>query len=325
MNDIASYLGSGYSPNEDTAWHFRRPGPPLEEVERVRAVLELAGTLTGWSGVPSRHVPLDLATAESALAGAQDATAECLRRGGPSSADDVARANLVALLTSLGQARLSLRDAVLAHRAAAQSHMLAALQRLREVSTVRGLVERAPQELNALGFDRGLVSRIRNSRWVTETCFVENDPEFAEVIVQAGRADPVVLEQRLLETEMVRTGRPILVREPEQSPRVHHSLRKATETRSYVAAPIICDGRRFGFAHADGFRDPRKLDTFDRDTIGMFAEGLGYAMERTLLAERLLGLRNKINEYSGTVTDLIDRFVESDLQRRTRWRRYRAP
>lgn len=326
MNNIVSFLDSVGSPlGEETIWAFRRPGPPREEVERVREAVELAGRLTGWSGVPSPRAPLDLPTAETALDEALQATADCLQGRGPRPADETARPGLLALLTHLRQSRTTLREAVLIHRSAAQAHMAQALHRLREVSTVEELIERAPQEINTLGFDRGLVSRIVHSRWVTETCYVEKDPEFAAVIVAAGRADPVRLEDRLLEAEMARTGQPLLVNDPQNSQRVHHSLRKATETHAYVAAPIFCDGTAFGFAHADGFRDPRNLDSFDRDSLAIFAEGLGLALDRTLLAERLVTLQSKIDQYSGLVADLVDRFAEFDLQRQSRWARHQTP
>jgi GAF domain-containing protein len=303
-------------------WSFRRPGPPGEEVERVRDVLHLAATVTGWTGAPSPREPIDQVTAETALTGAETAVVERLRAGGPQVTDDAARSELVALLTNLGQTRIALRDAVLAHRSATQVHLAEALHRLRDVSSVQELIERAPKEIHALGFGRGLLSRITNSRWVTESCYVDKDPEFAALIVAVGRAHPVLVDERLLETDMIHTGEPLLENDPEHNPRIHHTLRRATQTRSYVAAPVTCQGKPFGFVHADGFPDPRKLDVFDRDTLAMFGEGFGYAVERVLLAERLLDVRGKMDEYSGLVTDLIDRFVESDLRRRARWAKY---
>jgi GAF domain-containing protein len=303
--------------NTGDEWYFRAPGAPREEVERIRGVLELAGTLIGWGGVPSRVEPLDLPTAEAALTAAQAATTEALIAGGPGVADNKRRAELVALLTKINQSQIALRDAVLAHKSAAVEHVVQALRRLREVTSVRELMERAPKEMHGLGFDRGLMSRIVASRWVTETCYVDKDPEFAELIVQAGQADPALLDDRLLETEMARSGMPIVVNNPVTSPRTHHSLVQATETRSYVGAPIMCNGAGFGFMHADGYSDGRRLDTFDRDTLGMFAEGFGFALERTMLAERLLALRGRMDEYSSVVTDLIDQFVESDLRHRS--------
>lgn len=320
MDEIVSQLESLHVPTETgDEWYFRAPGAPREEVERVRGVLELARASTGWGGAPSRVEHLDLAGAEAALTAAQEAAGQALIAGGPSVADAKNRAGLVALLTTLNQSQVALRESVLAHKSATMEHVVQALRRLRAVSTVQELMERAPREVQGFGFDRGLLSRIVASRWVTEACFVDNDPEFAEAIVQAGRADPAVLDERLLETEMANSGKPILVNDPESSPRVHHSLVRAAETRSYVGAPIICNGVGFGFLHADGFGDPRKLDTFDRDSLGMFAEGLGFAFERTILAERLLSLRGRMDEYSGMVTDLIDQFVESELHRRSRY------
>jgi GAF domain-containing protein len=319
MQEIMSQLESAYPPRKaGDGWHFRDPRSPREEAERTRSLLDLASTLTGWGGAPSRFLPLDLTTAEDALAGAHDAVAACLRASGPQVANEATRGELVALLARLGQARIALRESVLAHRAATMNHIRGALGRLREAATVPEMAERAPREAYALGFDRGLFSRIKDSHWVTETCFVDRDPEFAAVIVGVGRSDPALLDDRLLETEMVRTGRPLLVNDPEHNGRVHHSLRRATETRAYVAAPVRCGTETIGFLHADGFREQRRMDTFDRDTLAMFAEGLGCAMERMKLTQQLAAMRGHVEEYSGLVTDLIEQFVESDIRRQER-------
>jgi DNA-binding CsgD family transcriptional regulator len=62
-------------------------------------------------------------------------------------------------------------------------------------------------------------------------------------------------------------------------------------TYAYVTAPIMPEGRVIGFIHGDrAFQspeDPRGVDEFDRDVLWAFAEGLGYAIERAQLVERL--------------------------------------
>ena len=46
-------------------------------------------------------------------------------------------------------------------------------------------------------------------------------------------------------------------------------------------------GRVIGFLHADRLYSGRTVDEIDRDTVWAFAEGFGYAFERTVLLERM--------------------------------------
>ena len=62
-------------------------------------------------------------------------------------------------------------------------------------------------------------------------------------------------------------------------------------SRSYVAAPIVAHGSVVGFLHADCYYQRRNLDEFDREVLAAFGEGLGYALARSAVLERLAAVR----------------------------------
>ena len=56
---------------------------------------------------------------------------------------------------------------------------------------------------------------------------------------------------------------------------------------SCVAAPIICQEQSVGLIYADPGPIGEPLTDLDRDTLAVFAEGFGHALERCVLTGRL--------------------------------------
>ncbi len=305
--------GSGRShPAPGEIWFFRSPDLPRKEVERVRSILQLVAKLTGWDCAPLSITPLDLHAAEMTLAAAQDAITERLTAGVEQVGTE-ARAELITALTRLSQARISLRDAVLAQRTSALADVRNTLNRLRDLFTVRDLIIRAPAEVEKLGFGRAMLSQIQNSRWVAKSAYVRGDPDLAALMVQAGSTDPILLDQQVLETDMVHRRQPILIKNAQANPQVHPLLKTVTDSRSYVAAPLVSMSTVIGFMHADAYTDGRHVDGLDRETIGLFMEGLGYAIERAVFADRMLTLRDQLCTYTAGISDLMASFTENDV------------
>jgi DNA-binding NarL/FixJ family response regulator len=73
------------------------------------------------------------------------------------------------------------------------------------------------------------------------------------------------------------------------------------------------EGRVIGFLHADCFYAGRDVDALDRDTIWAFAEGFGYAIERTILLERLRAQRRSIREMVATTDRVLGELADADL------------
>jgi DNA-binding CsgD family transcriptional regulator len=166
----------------------------------------------------------------------------------------------------------------------------------------------------ACGFDRAVLYRVRGQELYAEAFHVEGDPEAAARLLRYSREHPAVLATQALETEMVRRRRPMAVEQAVGNPRVFADLAAAYDTHSYVAAPIMPEGRVIGFLHADHRLKPRKVDEFDRDALWAFAEGFGYAVERARLADRLRDqgreLRHLLRRTEAVVAEYLDAEVE---------------
>ncbi|WP_205695785.1 LuxR C-terminal-related transcriptional regulator [Conexibacter sp. SYSU D00693] len=190
-----------------------------------------------------------------------------------------------------------------------------ALARLRRVRTVEGLIARAPQEVcGACGFDRCVVYQVRGPELIAESFHVDGDPATAERLLAFSRRFPLQLRDQVLEREMVRRRIPMTVQDVMDNPRTFKPLAEVYDTHSYVAAPILPEGRVIGFVHADHRHKPRRVDEVDRDALWAFAEGLGLAIERNRLAERLQAqgeeLQRLLRRAQAVVSDYREAGVE---------------
>jgi DNA-binding CsgD family transcriptional regulator len=105
---------------------------------------------------------------------------------------------------------------------------------------------------------------------------------------------------------MLRRGTPMVVRDPQSNPRVYTELVALTQTKAYVAAPVLAWGRPIGLLHADRQEQSALVDESDRDALSVFAEGLGIAFERSLLLDRLKAVQSACHDYAVGVNTLVD-------------------
>jgi DNA-binding CsgD family transcriptional regulator len=190
----------------------------------------------------------------------------------------------------------------------------AALAHLRGASSVAELMQRATKELcRSCGFDRSVLFRVDGSELVAEAAYFSGDPAGAQDFVVLARQVRPQLNHMLLETEMIRRERPVLVTDAENDPRTFKPLVQACATRSYVAAPIMPGGRVIGMLHADHRIRDILVTEHDKDMLWTFAEGFGYAVERTLLMERLEAETAQIRQMAQTATSLIEELRSTEL------------
>jgi DNA-binding CsgD family transcriptional regulator len=165
-----------------------------------------------------------------------------------------------------------------------------ALGRLRSVVDVRELSDRAVRELcETLGFDRAILFAVENDELVAESVWFTGDPEWAAEFLELARREGVRprLDHMLLESEVVRRRRPLLVLDPENDPRTYKPLVRAAQTQSYIAAPVMPGGHVIAMLHVDRYMSGGAVTEQDANLLWAFAEAFGYAYERMRLLSRL--------------------------------------
>lgn len=283
-------------------------GAPLRDHElraRISAVLHRVAALPGFGGTTVIDDERDFTTIESALDSAR------MQLSGLVGSNHVAvigpaMARCVALLTELADLRVRLAEVRAAQRNERYAATRNALSRLHGVDSVEQMLERAPVELARCGFDRVIVSRVEESTWWVENVHVRADPQWANEIAEAGRANPARIDHLLVESEIMRRRAPVLVRDAQHASRINAAIGEASLSRSYVAAPIMPDGRVIGMLHADCYLSRRHVDEEDLAVLWMFTEGFGYAFQRTALSERLRSARDEIQRMARDIATSAD-------------------
>lgn len=191
------------------------------------------------------------------------------------------------------------------------------LSKLRAIDEVATIVDRAPRELvESCGFDRAVLFRVHAGRMVMESAYFGDDVEGAEKMVAFAQSVAPPLDHMLLETQMIRRHAPAIVRDARNDPRVNRPIIDFSLTRSYVAAPVMPTGRVIGFLHADRLYSGRTVDNIDRDTVWAFAEGFGYAFERTVLMERMRRQHVEVRSALATAEQAAQALQDADLELR---------
>jgi DNA-binding CsgD family transcriptional regulator len=290
---------------------FRTIGCLSEELRRARAALELADALCGTEFAPGPGIGSGPRAIEAALDACQLAIVD--RMADPT-LSQTERGRLSAVLIQICQCRTAIREAETARRTEALPNVGAVMDRLRSATSITALLERAPAEVARVGYDRCLVSRVADGHWIARSAYVKDDAELAEAITTAGSAAPKKIDQSLLESELVRKRKPMLVTDPQRNPRVHRELITVTGTTAYVAAPVVVGRTVIAFVHADESCYSGSVDEFDREVIGVLTECIGFAAERAAYHERLQRIRTTLSDAAAGIIDMVDDMVESDLQ-----------
>ena len=179
-----------------------------------------------------------------------------------------------------------------------------AIADLGDIDNVDHLLHRAAVATTTLGFDRAMISSVRDGRWVPVAGHIERDPGWAAEIVAAGQSSPEIIDAALPEAEMVRRRRPILVEDVGTLPRCFTTVIDASKGQRYVAAPILADRSVVGFVHADVFYRARRFTADDLHLLGLFGEFLGGAVSRLLRLDELRALRAEVDGVATRITEL---------------------
>jgi DNA-binding CsgD family transcriptional regulator/GAF domain-containing protein len=301
---------AGPDPEGHASWSGRGVALPPAHRDQVVGVLDRVVALCGGPELPVAEQVGDYPTAHAALAESWDLVMAqlntALRAGAAGTGTSTEAGGYLALLEEIKRADHDLLVERVRYRDVAFGRVRDALAMLRQAESTAALIEQATEATCSLGFDRSILSRIEDSSWIPENVWVDRDRQWAREILEAGRGDPQILDRTLVETEMIRRKVSILVHNVQDRPAVNRPIAETSRSRSYAAAPLMADGAVVGFLHADCYYQQRDLDEFDRRVLTTFAEGLGHALGRTSMMDRLNSIRIGFDQVAGALTAARD-------------------
>lgn len=257
---------------------------------------------------PSR----DLRTLDGQLAIVNGMLRETLAAPGP----DVERRRIVELSETVYEVH-TVRFAIHDHLGHRRLRRLEGLDRglseLRQVVDQDELLLRVCEAVvTAGGFDRAMLSRIEGDVWSPWRSYARDIGAVEEAFGSWMREVPRIrLDRMLLESEMVRSGEPVLVADVARDSRVHAALVEASGLQSYVAAPIVAGERVIGLLHAD--YQGEGVTELDRDILWSFAIGFAQIFERAVLVDRLREQRVEVLRVMKTVESVLGDLASTEI------------
>lgn len=170
--------------------------------------------------------------------------------------------------------------------------VLGALERLSETSTSAAIMELLPAAVYDIGFGGVIVSRIADGSWFPESVRVKSG---GEALVAAG-ASGLPLTSGRPEAEAARRKTTVLVSPAEQRD-LEPVVSAVWGAQGYLVTPLLAQGAVLGLLHAA--RTGSELDMGDRQVLELFGRSLGEALARTLLHDRIEGLRSDLHGIAG--------------------------
>jgi DNA-binding CsgD family transcriptional regulator len=275
----------------------------------VAAALGTLRDLLGPGGTPADVETADAGALEQLV---EDAFAELSgmvpHYTGPNSAE------VAALALELADIRVLLAGERAARQINGVLQVQRALAHLRAVGSTEQMLAKAPEAVcTYCGFKAAILWQVEDEGVVTPvSAYSLKDPQFqAKVQHFCGKFAPLRLDAMVLENDMLRLRGPLIVHDALNDPRVIRELTRASNIRSYVAAPVMPEGRVIAFLHASTLAVD---DILDRDVLWAFAEGYGYALERTILLRRLHDQGERIRELVVSTESVLAEIREAGLQ-----------
>lgn len=190
--------------------------------------------------------------------------------------------------------------------------MGAAIRRLRVAVSLECLFREAANALcETVGFERAAVFSLQGRSLVLESLRERGVRGSRNGVVSHLHAEPVKLEPLVRESEVLRRREPVLVADAQNDRRV---LGLLPGTRSFVAAPVVCHEQALALIHADRGREGEAVTDLDRDMLWVFAEALGHALARCLLAERLRAQSEQVVALARSTEASVTELVGADVQ-----------
>lgn len=277
--------------------------------EAERRLTELLAELDDVEGLPRWTAGENgehLAGLDAHLAELVDAVLLQLRQAGSAS---VRHCEFV---VGVGHLRRTHSERIAAERLRALDWAQEALAAEEPVDAHRLLQRAAEQAGRLCGLDRVVIYRVDDSRLVPEAVWFGggNDGWAAEVLASA---NAVELHGRRYEIDMIRRRHAVLVTEPREDPRVWGPLLEELNITGFLSVPVVADGAVVATLAADTYFSGRPLDTLDRDCLAAFARGLGHALERADLMDRLHAQREVVRRLLRAAERSVDELCSAEF------------
>lgn len=191
-----------------------------------------------------------------------------------------------------------------------------ALDELREMDAGPQIADAAAVAVvEHLGFDRSIFFAVAGDELIARSVHFGADTEWAARVLAVGQQPDgrPQLADLLVETESLRRRSAALVRDAQEDPHTPRALVEETQTRSYVAAPIVCEDQVVGFLHADHHFKGAAVSEADRDALAAFAGGVGLVLERLTLRRQLQTQSSAVRRMALMLDDLAGAAPPVDL------------
>jgi DNA-binding CsgD family transcriptional regulator len=180
-----------------------------------------------------------------------------------------------------------------------------------ETDIGRLLQRAAEQAARICGLDRVMIFRLDQTHLVPEVTYFVGHTDWAAQVLEHAR--PIELNAVRYEMEMIRRRAAALVTAPLQDPRVTGPTIAEMGTDGFVSVPVVVAGAVVATLHGDTYFSGRQLDVADRDCLAVFAKGLGQALERTALMDRLQAQRDAVRRLVRATEATVEELASTDL------------
>ena len=195
-----------------------------------------------------------------------------------------------------------------------------ALDELRELGPVSEILEHAPRAAaHVAGLDRCVLSRIQDGSLIAESVFISGDNGSASAMLTDLQALPTRIEYPLVEGEVLRRRRPLLVQTGDTELQGRTANVELLGWKEFIVAPAILDGRVIAFLHGDRAGAGQPLGEVERDALWSFTKEFAAIFERAILRHRLRVQRREMRQIASwadaKTSELSDRQIDLTTDR----------
>lgn len=217
--------------------------------------------------------------------------------------DPADQARLAPLLRELRQVERELTERELVRRADALDDAQQGVERLSEIGSSAGILDRAAATLGAgSSFSRVVVSQVDGDSLTPHSAWART--AIPAPVLERLRALRVLLRYPLIEAEVAQRGADAVAVEAD-GPRSPAELRDLLGWDRYVVAPLQLRGDTIGLLHAEPAADAGS-DRLDREVVAIYAKGLAAAFERAVLRETIQSHREELRSAAAWLRDHLD-------------------